>query len=87
MSSPTVSLEGLIITLVADSYEQLYVATFNVPGAYFHSKIPKEKKIILKLWGNFVDIMRELNPKRLSSVVVENGYKVFYIQILRVIYV
>ena len=39
------------------------------------------------MWGNFVDIMRELNPKRLSSVVVENGYKVFYIQILRVIYV
>ena len=33
-SSPTVSLEAVLITTVVDAYEHRYVAIVNIPGAY-----------------------------------------------------
>ena len=36
IASPTVSLEGLITTLIVDAYEQRDVGSFDVPGAYLH---------------------------------------------------
>ena len=45
VASPTVSLEGLFVTLVIDAYEGRYIATFNIPGVYLHALMPKEKKL------------------------------------------
>ena len=61
VASPTVSLELIFTNLVIDEYEECEIATFNVPGAYLHAKMPADKKVILKLSVHFVDIMCDIN--------------------------
>ena len=58
---PTVSLEPLFTTLVIDVYEERNIATFDIPGAYLHAKMPADKNLILKLRGHFVDIICDIN--------------------------
>ena len=60
---PTVALQSLISTLVIDVYEQRDVATFDIPGAYLHAEMPTEKIMLLKLKGNFIDIMCSINEE------------------------
>ena len=38
------------------------MAIFDVPVSYLNTDTPKEKFIILKIEGDFVDIMCEVNP-------------------------
>ena len=61
-SSPTVSNEAFITTAVVDAVERRDVGTADVPGAYLHEEFLKDKKVILKLTGIFVDIMCRANP-------------------------
>ena len=86
VASPTVSLEALILTLIMDAYEDRTVAVFDVPGAYLHANMPEGKRIIMKLRGQFVDLMCEANPKYSSYVKVVNGKKLLYLRVLRAIY-
>ena len=62
VASPTIFLEGLFTTLVINSYEGREVATFDVPVAYLHADMPKDKKFLLKFRGTFVDVMCQINP-------------------------
>jgi len=52
------------------------------PGAYLHVKIPDDKFAILKIEGEFVDVMCDVNPEYKDDVRYENGKKVLYVQIL-----
>ena len=61
-SSPTASLESIMATLIIDSYEKRYVAIADVPGAYLHAEMHKDKLVLMKLRGKFVDIMCKINP-------------------------
>ncbi len=85
-SSPTLSLEALMALLLINAYEERDTAIFDVPGAYLHAKIPDDKFAILKIEGEFVDIMCEVNPEYKDDVRFENGKKVLYVQILRALY-
>ena len=62
-SSPTLSVEALLLTLVVYSYENREVATFDVPGTYLHALMPDGKTILLKMRGIFVDIMCNINKE------------------------
>ena len=62
-SSPTLSLEALVGILLINAYEERDTAIFDVPGAYLHAKIPDDKFAILKIEGEFVDIMCDVNPE------------------------
>ena len=73
VSSPTVYLEGLFETLVIDAYEGRDVATFDIPGAYLHALMPKDKQVLLKLKGQFVDIMYEINGEYKKHIRYEKG--------------
>ena len=53
-SSPKASLEGIFATLIIDAFEERDVAVVDVPGAYLHAEWRKEKKVLLKLEGDFV---------------------------------
>ena len=89
MSSPTASLESLLVTLLIDAYENRYVGTYNVPGAYLQARlVPKEnrERVLMKLVGEFVDIMCKVNPEHEKNVIYENGQKVLYMEILQAIY-
>ena len=46
-----------IKSLIIDSHKVRDVAIFDVPGAYLNADMIKEKFIILKIEGEFVDIM------------------------------
>ena len=76
VASPTVSLEALLSTLVVDAYERRHVAIFDVPGAYLHAEMPRDKRVIMRLRGQFVDIMVQVNPVYSKFVTYENGQKV-----------
>ena len=89
VASPTTSLESLVVSLVIDVYEGRDVGTYDVPGAYLQARLaPKDnnERVLMKLKGNFVDIMCKVNPEHLKNVVYENGKKVLYMQILQAIY-
>ena len=62
IASQTVLLEELFTTMVIDTHVEIYVAIFDVPGAYLHSKMLEGKTILLKLQGYLVDIMFHINP-------------------------
>jgi hypothetical protein len=85
-SSPTLSLEALMAILLINAYEERDTAIFDVPGAYLHAKIPDDKFAILKIEGEFVDIMCEVNPEYKADIRFENGKKVLYVQILAALY-
>ena len=86
IASPTASLEGIFTTLVIDAYKEREVATFDIPGEYLHAEMPKDKKVILKLRGIFVNIMCDINPEYCRHMRFENGTKVLYLLVLRAIY-
>ena len=86
VASPTVTLESLISTWVIDAYEGRDVATFDVPGAYLHAEMPKEKRILMIIRGDFVDILCKACPKYVPYVKEIHGKKILYVRVLRAIY-
>ena len=89
VASPTASLESLIVTLLIDAYEGRYVGTYDVPGAYLQASLspkPGNERVLMRLVGNFVDIMCKVNPEHLKNVTIENGKKVLYMEVLQAIY-
>ena len=77
ISSPTVSLESIVRTLLIDANEGRDVAIFDVPGAYLQAEMPREKKLLMKFRNEFVDIMCEVNPEYEQYVIKENGKKYY----------
>ena len=75
LSSPTIALESLMATLLLDAHEERDVAIFDVPGEYLHAELPKDKFMLLKREGPFVDIMCEVNPEY-EAVMFEGNKKV-----------
>ena len=89
VSSPTVSTESLIATLLIDAYEQREVAIFDVPGAFLQAELKKKddnERVLMRLEGEFVDIMCDINPEHIPNVTYERGKKVLYLEILQAIY-
>ena len=69
-----------------DAYEERDVVIFDLPGAYLHAEMPKDKRLLMKFRDEFVDIMCKVNPEYEQDVVVEHGKRVLYVRILRAIY-
>ena len=87
ISSPTVSLEAIIGTLLIDANEDRDVGIFDVPGAYLQAEMPAEKKLLMVFRDEFVDIMCEVNPEYKKYVTTDkNGKKILYVKVLRAIY-
>ena len=63
VSLPTVSFEALFITLIIDTSEGRDVAIFDVPGAFLQLEVPKNNMILMRLKGQFVDIICDVNPE------------------------
>ena len=85
VASPAASLESLIITLLVDAYEGRDVAVYDVPGAYLQASLsPKgsKERILMKLEGDFVDVMVKVNPEHTKNMVYKRSKKVLYMKIL-----
>ena len=74
VTSPIVVLKFLFTTLLVDTYKEREVVTFDVPRAYLHAKLSKDsnkERLLLKLTGDFVDIICEVNPEHSENIIYE----------------
>ena len=78
----------ILTTLAVDAYESRDVEIVDVSGAYLHTDMPQTegKTVLLKLKGDFVDIMCSVNEEFTPHVVYEGKTKVLYMKVLQAIY-
>jgi hypothetical protein len=67
-SSPTVSIEALMMSCVVDAKEKRDVATANIPGAFMQADM--DELVYMRLEGVMVDILMELDPKKYGPHIV-----------------
>ena len=79
---PTISLQVLLASLIISAYEIRAVHTFDVPGAYLQSPLPKGNVIFMKFEGELADIMCDVKPEYKDTVTFENGKNVLYVKVL-----
>ncbi len=90
-ASPTAALESIMLTAIIDAFENRDVMTADVPNAFIQTMMPEPKpgedRVIMKITGVLADLLVELAPDIYSSfVVLENGKRVLYVQVLRALY-
>ena len=82
--SPTVSLEGLMLTLCVDAKENRDVMTLDVPNAFIQTAMPQptdgSDRVIMKIDGTLAELLVEIDPDRYRPYLVyEKGKPVqFY---------
>ena len=84
-SSPTVSTEALLTTLVIDTYEGREVATADIIGAYLNAIM--DEFVVIKIEHEMVEFMVQEDPEKYRKHVrIENGKEVLYVQIIKALY-
>ena len=88
--SPTVSNEGLTLTMAIDAKEGRDKMSCDVPNAFVQTPMPKVeigKRVIMKVKGSLVKLLVELDPAKFESfVVIEDGKPVLYLEVNKAIY-
>jgi hypothetical protein len=89
-SSPTATLESIMITSVVDAHEGRDVMTADVPNAFVQTELPQKKdyedRVVMKITGALVDMLCSLDPSYENYVTYEKGKRVIYTEVLRAIY-
>ena len=89
-TSPTTTLESVILTSVIDAKEKRDVGTVDIPNAFIQTPIPQEEgkdRIILKIRGKLVDILIDIDPATYTKFVTyEQGKKILYCIVKKAIY-
>jgi hypothetical protein len=84
-TSPTVSTEALLITLMIDALENRDVATSDVPGAFLHSDMDEDVTVIVD--GALVDLLVQSNKKYAKFVhICKDGKKVVFLKLDKALY-
>ncbi len=85
-TSPTVSTEAVIITVVVDAYEGRVVTYFNIPGAFLHANSGEDITMILKrrLAKLMVQVVPNLYRKYIS--VDRRRMAILYVKMQKTIY-
>ena len=83
-TSPTISNDALMLSILVDAHEGRDVATADVAGAFL--KADMDDFVLLRFEGQEVDILCELNPSHKDHVIIENGKKALYVQLLKALY-
>ena len=69
-SSPTVSLAGIMLTCMIDTYEGRDVATVDIPGAFLQTKMPKdEKDVHVILDGRMAELLAKIAPETYQEYI------------------
>jgi len=84
-ASPTCMTESVMITATIDAHEKRDVMTSDVPNAFVQTSVPQERKepgkrIIMKIRGQMVDLLLEIDKKKYAPFVVHDhkGNKILY---------
>jgi Reverse transcriptase (RNA-dependent DNA polymerase) len=83
-TSPTVATDSLMYTLLIDAKERRDVATADVVGAYLNANM--DTFSLMKLSGEAVEIMIQVEPKYKNFVSMEKGKQVLYLQLMKALY-
>ena len=83
-ASPTVSTDGLLLTIIIDAYESRDVATADIAGAYL--KALMKDFVVMKFSGETVNILCAMYPEYCQYVVMEGGVPVLYVRLIKAIY-
>jgi hypothetical protein len=79
-SSPTVSTEATLLTLIIEAKEGRKVITVDIPNAFIQTEHPfkdsEGNKMIMKIRGTVVDILCGIDPVYNDYVEIEKGEKV-----------
>ena len=71
---------------MVDTYEGRDVSIFDIVGVYFYADMHNDKDVRLKLEGEIVDIMWNVNPDHIPNIRYKNGKKVIYLRVLKALY-
>jgi hypothetical protein len=83
-SSPTVSLEALILSCVADAVEKRVVVTADIEGAYLEVLMTDE--VFAELNASLVPVMIELDPSYAAYVVNTPSGPKIYVRLVKALY-
>ena len=64
-SSPTASLESVMLTSVIDAMEGQDITTFDIPNAFVQTDLPQAdpgEQVIMKMRGKLAPLMVQTNP-------------------------
>ena len=77
------------MTLLIDAYEGRYVGTYDFPGVFLQAGLsprPNNEQVLMRLIGNFVDIMCKMSPEHPKNAFMKMVKKVLYLEVLQAIY-
>jgi hypothetical protein len=81
-SSPTVSLESLLLTCVIDAMERKYVATTDIPGVFMH--VDMDELVHIRFEGTLAEFLVRINPSLYRKYVfIERGSSVLYAKLAK----
>ena len=83
-TSPTVSIEGMILTCMVDAYERRHVGTCDIGGAFMHADI--DEKIHIKLDGELAHLLIKVDETYAQFLTYENGNPVIYAELSKALY-
>ena len=90
-ASPTTSTESVFLTSTVNAKEERDVMSTDIPNAFIQALMPKvkdgEARVTMKLSGVLLELLVQLAPEIYGPyVVLENGKRVLYLQVLRALY-
>jgi len=84
-SSPTVTLESVLLTSLIDAIEAREVATVDIPGAFLQAEM--EESVHMKLQGKMAELLTQVDPKLYRKFIQdEHGKPVLYVKLRKAIY-
>ena len=83
-TSPTVSTDSLMLSIVVGAHEGKDVTTVDVVGAYLTAYM--DEFVVMKLTGESEDILCKTNKKYKRFVVMEGNARVPYMKLIKVTY-
>jgi hypothetical protein len=84
-SSPTVSIESLMLSCVIDAKEKRDVATVDIPGAFMQANM--DELVHMRLEGTIAELLVKLDPKLYWKYIqIVNGKKVLYMELKKALY-
>jgi hypothetical protein len=82
VSSPTDTVESVLLTCVIDTLKHRDVATVDIPGAYM--QVDMDKVVHLKLEGQMAELLVQLDPNLYRKYLQNNnGKPVPYVKLER----
>jgi hypothetical protein len=84
-SSPTVKTESVILTSIIDADESRFIAVYDIPGAFLHSKLDED--VHMKVTGSLAKYLETIAPDIYGSyITMEKDKEVIYLLLTRALY-